>query len=203
MTATWVRRVFDAVGVTQYRPGKHLPALQEPYIGKVLLCIDVSSSMAGRLGEAVAGGRQFVGEAVESHYRVGLVLWNHGIDAYVPLSGTPGKVEHVLGQARSYGGTNVTPTLELGIRELGPLGGDRVMAVFGDGDIGDVGAATAAAQRAAALGIRIIVRGLGDYAAAQLNRIATDPAEASVLRSAADIRAGIAGMVSTITRRRE
>lgn len=202
MTANWVRRTYDAVGVTQSPPGKYLAALQEPHIGKVLLCIDVSSSMRGRLSSAVAGAREFVAEAIEAHYLVGLVLWNHGVNAYVPLSRAPGKVEQVLRHATSHGGTNVTPTLDLGIRELGPLAGDRVMAVFGDGDIGHVGAATDAARRAAALGIRIIVRGLGEYAAAQLNQIATDPAEATVLQVADEIRTGIAAMASAIRRRR-
>jgi Mg-chelatase subunit ChlD len=202
MTANWVRRTYDTVGVTQSPSGAYLATLQELHIGKVLLCIDVSSSMTGRLGAAVAGAREFVTEATEAHYLVGLVLWNHGINAYVPLSRDADKVEQVLRRASSHGGTNVTPVLELGIRELGPLAGDRVMAVFGDGDVGPVGAATDAARRAAALGIRIIVRGLGDYATAQLNQIAADPAEATVLRSVGDIRAGIATMVSTIKRYR-
>jgi len=203
VTATWVRRTYGAVGVTQYPSGEHMAPLQEPHIGKVLLCIDVSSSMTRRLGEAVAGAREFVAESIEARYLVGLVLWHHGIDEYVPLSRDPGKVEQVLRHARSHGGTNLAPTLELGVRELGPLSGDRVMAVFGDGDIGPVGAATNAARQAAALGIRIIVRGLGEYAAAQLNQVATDPAEATVLASVGDIRAGIAAMVNTITRRRD
>ena len=47
MVSDWIRRSFDAVGVTQYKPGKHLAALQEPHLGKVILCIDVSSSMSG------------------------------------------------------------------------------------------------------------------------------------------------------------
>jgi hypothetical protein len=65
MTANWVRRNYDAVGVTQSPPGKHLSALQEAYVGKALLCIDLSGWTVSRLGEAVAGARQFVTEAIE------------------------------------------------------------------------------------------------------------------------------------------
>lgn len=200
MTAGWVRRDFSPVGVTQHPPGRHLAKLQEPYCGKVLLCIDVSGSMSGRLHHAVAGGQQFVAEAVAANYQVGLVLWDDGVHVHVPLSRDPKGVRKALDGARVAGGTNVTPTLELGIRELSGLSGDRVIAVFGDGDIGPVRAAVAAAHRAAAAGIRIIVRGLGDHAAAQLNLIATDANEATVLRSDGDIASGIAAMASSIRR---
>lgn len=200
MSAQWVRRDFTAVGVTQHPPGRHLDRLQEPYSGKVLLCIDVSGSMYSRLHHAVAGARTFVDEAVAAGYQVGLVLWDDGVHRHVPLARKPGDVRRALDSAAIAGGTNVTPTLELGIRELSGLRGDRVMAIFGDGDIGPVAPAVDAARRAAAAGIRIIVRGLGDYAAQQLNLIATDAQEATVLRSDGDIAAGIAAMASGIRR---
>jgi Mg-chelatase subunit ChlD len=201
MTATWVRRDFAAAGVTQSPPGGYLAKLQEPYFGKVLLCIDVSGSMSGRLHHAVAGARQFAQDAVAANYLVGLVLWAHGVSRYVPLSRSPEEVERTLRSAAIAGGTDVTPTLELGIRELGGLSGDRVMAIFGDGDIGPVPIAVDAARRAAALGIRIIVRGLGEYATGQLNQIATDAGEATVVRSAGDIETGIVSMVTSMRRR--
>ena len=201
--STWIRRDYTGVGVTQSPPGRHLDALQAPYIGKVLLCIDVSGSMSGRLHHAVAGAEQFVAEAVAAHYEVGLVLWDHGVNTAVPLSRKPKRVLQALRAARIGGGTNITPTLELGIRELGGLTGDRVMAVFGDGDIGPVGPATKAARRAAALGIRIIVRGLGEKSAASLRLIATDTADRTetVVASDQQITAGVASMVTNLVGR--
>jgi uncharacterized protein (DUF58 family) len=198
--STWIRRTYDAIGVTQAPPGKHLAALQEPYIGKVLLCIDVSGSMYNRIHHAVAGARTFVAEAVEAHYEVGLVLWHHGVAGFVPLSRDPAKMLKALAGATISGGNNITPTLELGIEQLGRRTGDRVMAIFGDGDIGAVAPAQKVARRAAGLGIRIIVRGLGDHAAAQLRLIATDPGDEkeTVISSAADIGAGVASMVTKL-----
>jgi predicted metal-dependent peptidase len=199
--ATWIRRDYDGVGVTQSPPGRYLAKVAEPYLGKVLLCIDVSGSMAGRLHHAVAGAERFVAEAVAAHYEVGLVLWNSSVAGFVPLSRRPAPVLAGLRTAAAGGGTNVTPTLELGIRELGKLTGDRVMAIFGDGDIGRVSAAQDAARRAAALGIRIIVRGFGDRAAAQLRLIASDADEPeTVVRTESGIEAGVASMITRVVR---
>ncbi|WP_199515156.1 vWA domain-containing protein [Nucisporomicrobium flavum] len=198
----WIRRSFDAVGVTQYKPGKHLAALQEPHLGKVILCIDVSSSMSGTpLKEAVRGAREFVAQAVDARYRVGLILWNSSIARSVPLSADPGPVLAGLDRAYPSGGTNVTPTLRAGITALGSLTGDRVLAVFGDGDIGPVAAAVAAAREAAALGIRIIVRGLGSHAAASLAQIATEGLEVAEITGSGSIASGIAGMATSLRMR--
>ncbi|GIJ48320.1 hypothetical protein Val02_52060 [Virgisporangium aliadipatigenens] len=202
--STWIRRDYTGVGVTQSPPGRHLAAVQAPFIGKVLLCIDVSGSMSGRLHHAVAGAERFVAEAVAAHYEIGLVLWNHGVHTFVPLSREPTRMLRTLREAAARGGTNVTPTLERGIAELGELSGDRVMAVFGDGEIGPVEAAQRAARRAAERGIRIIVRGLGEESAARLRLIATDvdaPGE-TVVASEREIAAGVASMVRTLAGRR-
>jgi Mg-chelatase subunit ChlD len=195
----WIRRSFDAVGVTQYKPGKHLAALQEPHLGKVILCIDVSGSMSGSsLSEAVRGAREFVSQAVAARYRVGLILWNSSIALSVPVSSDPKPVLCGLERASADGGTNVTPTLRAGITALGALTGDRVLAVFGDGDIGPVQDAVSAARDAAALGIRIIVRGLGSHAAAALSQIATEGLESSEISGNAGIATGIAAMASSL-----
>ncbi|MBE1491927.1 vWA domain-containing protein [Plantactinospora soyae] len=206
--ADWIRRSYTGVGLTQYRPGRHLNALQEPHLGKVILCIDVSGSMAyrergrTRLAHAVAGAERFVTDAVRHHYRVGLVLWNHQVQQFVPLSRGEDAVRKALRRAPITGGNNIIPTLRLGIRELGQLGGDRVLAIFGDGDIGPARPAVTVAREAAALGIRIIVRGLGEHAAAQLNLIATEAPEAegggTVLRDAAEMEQGIASMARSL-----
>jgi uncharacterized protein (DUF58 family) len=213
--ATWIRRRYDAVGVTQSPAGRHLAVLQAPYRGKVLLCIDVSGSMAAldggqtnRLQRAVAGAKRFVTEAVAANYHVGLVLWNHGIVCSVPLAGKPDSVLRALGAATISGGNDLTPTLRLGIRELGHETGDRVMAIFGDGDVGPLPQVVEAARQAAELGIRIIVRGLGERAADQLSTIATDGDGTSAVISSADgiegaVAAMAASVVGGLSRRRD
>jgi Mg-chelatase subunit ChlD len=203
----WVRREYGGIGVTQYRPGPHLPAVQEPYQGKVLLCIDISGSMATRDGvrtrleEAKRGARGFIDEATAAHYRVGLVLWNHTMAVHVPLGAGRGKLEKVLAGARPTGGNNIVPTLRLGIEQLAHLTGDRVMAIFGDGDLGPRGPAKEAAREVARHGIRIVTRGLGPASARELAKIATADADAGAIESG-DIASGIASMVRAVTTRR-
>jgi Mg-chelatase subunit ChlD len=205
----WIKRNFDAVGLTQAPPGPHLSTLQEPHVGKVLLCIDVSGSMSDRDGgqrtrlqRVVAGAERFVAEAVGANYRVGLVLWDHGVVSFQPLSRNPERVLRALREATIHGGTDILPTLRLGVEELGRLTGDRVMAVFGDGDIGPVRPATEMARHAAELGIRIVVRGLGDRSARELARIATEGHELTVIRNAGEIESGVAGMIKSVTGQR-
>ncbi|WP_326561238.1 vWA domain-containing protein [Micromonospora sp. NBC_01796] len=207
----WIRRSYTGVGLTQYRPGRHLKALQEPHLGTVILCIDVSGSMGmidggrTRLAHAVAGAERFIADAVAHHYRVGLVLWNHEVHQFVPVAQGESAVRSALQSAPISGGNNIEPTLSLGIRELGPLRGDRVLAIFGDGDIGPSEPAVARSREAAALGIRIIVRGLGEHSAAQLNLIATEGTDeggtAAVVRDAADLERGIASMALSLAHR--
>ncbi|MEV4350352.1 vWA domain-containing protein [Actinoplanes sp. NPDC049596] len=200
----WIRRPYDSVGVTQFPVGRHLGALQEPYLGKVVLCIDVSPSMYGQpIREANRGAEQFVREAVAARYRVGLILWDSGVVATVPLSADPQPVLRGLREDLRTSGTNVEPTVRAGITMLGHLRGDRVLAVFGDGDIGPEKPAVAAAREAAALGIRIIVRGLGAYAASSLSKIATEGAEEAEIADQAGIAGGIAAMAASIGRRAE
>jgi von Willebrand factor type A domain len=198
--ADWIRRSFDGIGVTQSPPGPSLSVLQERYGGTVLLCIDVSGSMHGRrLQLAVAGAETFVADAVRAGYRVGLILWHHGIAGYVPASAGAGDVRSGLQRAFASGGNDIVPTLQIGLRDLGPLKGDRVMAIFGDGDLGPPAPAIAAAREVAALGIRIIVRGLGEHAASGLNAIATEGTESSLVTGESGVSAGISSMIGSVT----
>lgn len=202
----WVRRSFTSIGGTQSPPGRHLAALQDKYMGKVLLCIDVSGSMSdrdrsgqSRLQQAVLGAQQFVGEAVAANYQVGLILWDTGVHEFVPLTADPEPVYRALRHARIAGGTALTPTLRKGIQVLGDLRGDRVIAIFSDGEIPDGHAAAKASRDAAQRDIRILVRGLGPQAAASLDPIATEGDRAeNVVNTSADIASGIASMARRV-----
>jgi Mg-chelatase subunit ChlD len=209
---TWIRKPFSALGVTQYPPGPAIGALQGRLgaaQGTVLLCIDVSSSMSSidggrttRLARAIGGSLQFTDQARRDFYRVGLVLWNHGIHTWVPPDEAPEAISAALMAARPSGGTDISPTLRKAISVLGPEPGDRVVAVFGDGDIGPRAPAQALATEAARLGIRIIARGLGEESGAALDIITTETIDTSVVDHPEDIERSIASMAIGITRRK-
>lgn len=203
MPASWVRRSYEGVGVTQYPPGPHLDAVQEQVQGAALLCIDVSGSMTGDpLDAARRGARQFLAEAREAHYRVGLVLWHHGIDTTVPLGSRPAQGAAALAKAKARGGTNLVDTLRYAISVLVPLAGDRVVCVFGDGDVGDAKTCAELVREARSHGIRFVVRGLGEDSSALLAEVLT-PGEAQAdqtVRDAGQIERGIASMVRHLRR---
>lgn len=205
MVASWVKKDFAGVGVTQYRPGPHLAAVAQHYRGRALLCIDVSGSMSGApLRAAVEGGLDFLTEAAQAYYDCGLVLWDDGVVSYLSTSSAEKKVRAALRGARICGGTALAPTLRVAIRELGPLTGDRVVCVFSDGELGDRATCVPLVAQALDLGIRFVVRGLGAAASAGLAALLT-PGEddgAQTVRDVGDLRRGISSMVESLRRGR-
>lgn len=206
MPASWVRRTYDAVGVTQSPPGPHLEVLQGLLQGSALLCLDVSGSMAGRrLRAAVRGAEEFLAEARDAGYRVGLVLWHHDVATWVPPGAGAAPMSDALRRAVADGGTDLEPTLELAVRTLGPVPGDRVVCVVGDGDVGDARACARRAEEARALGIRFVVRGLGRSSAAALAAALTpgdDPDGAPLVHDVDGLSRGIASMARSLGRHR-
>lgn len=201
MVASWVRRDFAGIGITQFRPGPHLSAVQEHFRGRALLCIDVSGSMAGEpLSAARAGGLDFLTEAAQAHYDCGLVLWSNRVVEHVPTTAPDESVRAALRGAVGRGGTALAPALRAAIDELGPLTGDRVVCVFGDGAVGDEQAAGELAAEARALGVRFVVRGLGARAGESLSRVLTpgDEDAARTVRGVQGLRRGIASMVADL-----
>lgn len=202
MVASWVRRNFGGVGVTQYRPGQYLAAVQDHLRGRALLCIDVSGSMRGRLSLAVQGALDFLDEAREAHYATGLVLWDNRVKVHLPTTATDGAVRAALRGATTGGGTDLCPALRVALDELGPMRGDRVVCVFGDGDLGDAAGAGALAREARARGIRFVVRGLGDRAsrglAAALTPDGAEDDRDQTVHDVRDLRKGIASMARSL-----
>lgn len=177
MTAGWTRKTFSSDGVTEYPVGTNLERLSFRFGGAVILALDVSGSMSGeRTTKAVAGCARFIDEAVEAGYRVGLVLWNHEIAAFIPPLVNPKDARSLLREASSYtGGTNVLPCLELAHRQLLAIdAGDRVLAIFGDGDLGNRSSAEAKAAEMTRDDIRILTCGLGEESARELAAISTE-----------------------------
>lgn len=203
--SSWLRKQFDGVGLTQSPPGPYFAALQAKYGGTVLLCIDVSGSMCGEpLSQAIAGGDQFLTEAIDAYYKCGLVLWHHGIEDYVSPDTPHSELLARLHSAVSTGGNQLLPTLKLAMKVLGPRQGDRVLCVFGDGDIGDRPSALAAARELCAMGVRIVVRGLGPGATEALSELVCPGQrdDDQLIEGVHDISSGIASMATGLTARR-
>ncbi len=92
------------------------------------------------------------------------------------------------------------PFLELSHRLLlTDKGGDMVLAIFGDGDLGNPGQARAAAKKLTEDNIRIITCGLGDSSAASLADIATEENVPSA--TPGSISSAIASMAITLKKR--
>jgi Mg-chelatase subunit ChlD len=197
---SWIRRSFTAPGVTQIPPGQHLSALQDRYGGTVMLCIDVSNSMYGRpLAEAVAGALEFVSEAVAAHYKVGVLLWNVDVAGLTEPSADGVAARQLLSSATSYGGTSLLRPLRRCHEVLDGYAGDRVVAVFGDGDLGPREAVLAKVAEMKDDNIRFITRGLGPVAAREFGEISSEEGCSEVeVGSVDDLAAGIAGMAASL-----
>ncbi len=198
----WIRKNFDGIGLTQSPPGKYLEVLQQQFGGTVLLCIDVSGSMDGEpLQQAIVGGEQFLNEAADAYYQCGLALWNNRVVSYVAPDSSLKNAIRTLRLAESSGGTNVVPALIVAKKLFAPMGGDRVLCVFGDGD-GCGPKAVRLARELCAMGVRIVVRGLGPGATAALSKLLCPGASAEdsqVIEDVEDIGSGIASMAARLT----
>ncbi len=201
---TWIRRSFGAEGLTQHPVGPYLPKIQERFGGTVILCIDISGSMCGtRLTKAVEGGHRFVRDALRAHYHVGIVLWHHDIGDTLPPTRDERKLTAFLDGATCSGGNDITPTLRAchkWLRER-PVTTDRVVVIFGDGDLGDRTRAIESAAVLRADNIRILTVGLGDQAARALDEISTETKDTPHTATPETITSSIALMAKGLGRR--
>jgi Mg-chelatase subunit ChlD len=198
--ADWVRKTFDSHGLTQYNPGPYLARIQELASGSVILCIDISGSMSGsRIDEACKGARKFLAEAAANNYKVALLAWDTGVAEYHGFDVGLTSIDSILAQVLSIGGgTCIVPALKHCHKELAGLRGDRVVAVFGDGDLGDPSKAKAVADQMRADGIRIVTLGLGEGAASALDEISTENRVTPRAVEETSISSGIAGLARAL-----
>jgi von Willebrand factor type A domain len=201
--AGWLRRSFTALGVTQVPPGPHLAALQGRLGGTVMLCIDVSGSMDGvPIREAVRGAREFVTEAVAAHYNVGVMLWNTQVVELAEPTADGGAALRLLEPVdRASGGTSLLRPLQRCHQVLDNFTGDRVVALFGDGDLGPREQVLAKVAQMKSEDIRFVTRGLGPVAAREFGDLSTDEASTGEVAGVEDLAAGIASMAATLRRR--
>jgi Mg-chelatase subunit ChlD len=197
---TWIRRQFTAAGLTQIPAGPHLGSLQGRYGGTVMLCIDVSGSMDGRpIREAVRGAREFVNEAVAAHYKVGVMLWNTQVVALSEPTSDGEAARRLLGPVdRASGGNDLIGPLHRCHQILDRFTGDRVVALFGDGDLTPREQVLAKVALMKSENIRFVTRGLGSMAAQEFGEISDEEAASAAVDRVEDLAAGIAGMAASL-----
>jgi uncharacterized protein with von Willebrand factor type A (vWA) domain len=198
--ASWIRRAFSAPGLTQIPPGPHLASLQGRFGGSVMLCIDVSGSMDGApILEAVRGARQFVAEAVAAHYKVGVMLWN---DQVVNVSEPTADGQAALALLdpvnSAWGGNDLFTALNHCHQVLDRFTGDRVVALFGDGDLTPKAAVLVKVRQMKAENIRFVTRGLGSFAAREFGEISDDEPSSASIDTVANLADGIADMATSL-----
>jgi uncharacterized protein (DUF58 family) len=199
--ASWIRRSFTSTGLTQIPPGPYLKEVQNRFGGgTVVLMIDVSGSMHGTpILEAVRGAKQFVAEAIEAQYHVGVMLWNTGVVALSQPAPDSEAALRILNPLNSAGGGNfLIGPLETCHQILDRFTGDRVVALFGDGDLTPKPEVLRKVAQMKAENIRFVTRGLGNQAAQEFGEISDeDPTTASV-ENVSELAAGIASMATSL-----
>lgn len=202
--ADWIRRSFSAPGLTQIPPGRYLGKLQGRFGGgTVMLCIDVSGSMDGKpLREAVRGAKTFVTEAVEARYKVGVLLWDTGVVDLAEPSADGKAATKLLNRTTDVaGGTSLLAALERCHQILDRVRDDpdRVVAIFGDGDLGPRGPVLAKVAQMKAEDIRFVTRGLGGKAASEFAEVSSeDDTSDVVVHDVDELARGIAAMAASL-----
>jgi uncharacterized protein with von Willebrand factor type A (vWA) domain len=201
--ADWIRRSFTSVGLTQIPPGPHFGALQARFAGGVvMLCIDVSGSMDGRpIREAVRGAKTFVGEAVAARYKVGVMLWNTRVTDLAAPSADGKTAMKLLDRTRSAAGGNdlIGPLHECHqILDQFPGAPDRVVALFGDGDLTPKDQVLRKVAQMKSENIRFVTRGLGAFAAQEFGEISSEEPSSTAIDTVEGLADGIAGMATSL-----
>jgi Mg-chelatase subunit ChlD len=198
--ASWIRRAFSAPGLTQIPPGPHLSSLQGRFGGTVMLCIDVSGSMDGTpILEAVRGARQFVAEAVAAHYKVGVMLWNDSVeDVCEPTPDGRAALALLAPVTRAQGENDLFVALNHCHQILDRFCGDRVVALFGDGDLTPKTQVLVKVTQMKAENIRFVTRGLGPYAAREFGEISDEKPASASIDNVAELAVGIADMATSL-----
>lgn len=207
--ATWTKRRFASQPVTESPPGRNLERLQASLSGVVVLALDVSSSMSGiSLSEAKNGCDRFFDEAVADGYSVGALLWSTQVAGSAPITRDGKDARDLVAASTASGGTNVVPALNDAHRMLMAWpAADRVLAIFGDGDLGNESEAKRVAAELRADGIRIITCGLGMGSAERLAVISSEENVNGGPRTAeqgriADAIAGMSASLKRVDRKR-
>jgi uncharacterized protein (DUF58 family) len=175
-------------------------ALQGRFGGTVMLCIDVSGSMHGApIREAVRGAGDFVAEALAAHYNVGVMLWNHRVEAVCEPTADGSDARALLAAVTgARGNNNLLIALVHCHQILDRFTGDRVVALFGDGDLTPKPDVLVKVAQMKSENIRFVTRGLGVFAAQEFGEISDEEPSSSAIDSVADLADSIADMAASL-----
>ncbi len=199
-SAIWIRRSFESAGLTQIPTGRYLKTVQGRFGGgTVMLMIDVSGSMYGPpLTEAVRGAKAFVTEAVEARYEVGIILWHVEVIAACDPTADGADALAILDRAVAGGDNDLIGPLVHCHNVLGKYVGDRVVALFGDGDLTPKQQVLERVAQMKSENIRFVTRGLGVFAAHEFGEISDEGSDAARVDRVEDLAEGIAGMATVL-----
>jgi Mg-chelatase subunit ChlD len=192
-----LRTRYAAHGLTTYPPGQFFDQLSELYVGKLFMVIDVSGSMEGaRLKAAVAGARDLLSKAVSESYEVGVITFDDRAKLELGLTMDLRAVDRALARLGVRGGTDMSRGIELAHRILRERRGERVMAIFSDGET-DRRSALAAAEAARRDDIRIIATLGGTAQSEFMRQVAPDSEDLEVVPDS-EVQERIAGMAALL-----
>ncbi|SDG02689.1 SipW-cognate class signal peptide [Halorubrum xinjiangense] len=144
----------------------------------VQLVIDTSGSMGGsRIANTKSGAKQLAATILDANpdNQVGVTEFSSTADTPQPLTDTFSAVETAIDGLNASGGTNAQAGVDAGQAELENCPHDnRVMVVFGDGDINTDG------SEAKDAGTEIFAIGVGGASFDDLSDLASDPADEHV-----------------------
>jgi hypothetical protein len=178
--------------------------------GTAMLLLDVSGSMQdpalsvipghAPIHEAVLGARRFLDDAVEALYNVGIILWHSNVAAErLPTEGGEPAYELLDSGNFPRGGTELYPALDRVHAVLKRYTGDRVVAIFGDGDLGrQASLARRKVDEMKQENIRFTTRGLGSVAAEAFADISDEDPRKTRVDVVADLADGIASMATVL-----
>ena len=198
--ASWIRRPFSAPGLTQKPPGPKLRMLQGRFGGTVMLCIDVSGSMDGPpILEAVRGAPAVRRRGRRRPLRRRRDALEHpgggGVRTEPRREGGAGLLAPV---DRARGGNYLLTPLEHCHQILVRFTGDRLVALFGDGDLTPKPEVLAKVAQMKAENIRFVTRGLGPLAAREFGEISDEEPSTASINDVDELAEGIADMATTL-----
>ncbi len=143
--------------------GSRVDALTAPVSksrGCAILVLDISGSMAGGgLDEAKAGAKDYARTAMDEGYWVGLVVFGSDAKEVIAPTDKLAAVSRAVNDLRVSGSTNMAAGLNLALRRLRKMDGNRAITLVTDGVPDSESKAYDAAQHAKEAGIHIITIG--------------------------------------------
>lgn len=99
----------------------------------VILALDTSSSVEGRLLKQLTGAADALVAALDDRDRVALLTFSHTLALLAPLSADRTRVREAIGSVRATGSTSVVDAVSAAISLPGPTGRPTLLLAFSDG----------------------------------------------------------------------